>query len=132
MRPKFALPWIHKGVDRVYDTVGSPGTLEATLRVIRPQASIVLVGVATPGRFEWTPLYFKEAHLLGSSGYGQESFEGTRAHAIEHYLALLAAGRIQPSGVLTHRFPLADYKDAFLTARSRGGDNAIKVAFDFR
>ena len=135
MRPKFALPWIHRGVDRVYDTVGSPGTLEATLRVIRPHASIVLVGVATPGRFEWTPLYFKEAMLLGSSGYGEETFEGKRVHAIEHYLALLAAGRIQPIGVLTHRFPLADYKDAFMTARSRGGagsDKPVKVAFDFR
>ena len=90
------------------------------------------VGGRTPGRFEWTPLYFKEAQLLGSSGYGQETFEDRRAHAIEHYLALLAAGRIAPGGVLTHRFPLGDYKDAFLTARSRGGDKAIKVAFDFR
>ena len=132
MRPKFALPWIHQGVDRVYDTVGSPGTLESTLRVIRPRASIVMVGVATPGRFEWTPLYFKEASLLGSSGYGTEALEGRRAHAIEHCLALLGERRVAPTGVLTHRFALADFKDAFLTARARGGAPSIKVAFDFR
>lgn len=132
MRPKFALPWLHRSIDRVYDTVGAPGTLESALRVIRPQASIVLVGVATPGRFEWTPLYFKEALLMGSSGYGLETLDGKRAHAIEHFLALLAAGRLSPRGVVTHRFALDDYKDAFLTARSKGDGAAVKVAFDFR
>lgn len=132
MRPRFAMPWVHHAVDRVFDSVGAPGTLETALRVIRPRGSIVLVGVATPGRFEWTPLYSKEVSILGSSGYGLETFEGKRAHAIEHYLALLEAGRVTPTGVLTHRFPLADYKEAFLTARARGDGAAIKVAFDFR
>lgn len=132
MRPKFALPWVHQAVDRVYDTVGAPGTLETSLRLLKPQGSIVLVGVATPGRFEWTPLYFKEAHLMGSSGYGLETFGGKRQHAIAHFLELLAEKRLDPRGVLTHRFPLGDYKNAFMTARSKGDANAIKVAFDFR
>ncbi len=132
MHPRFGLPWLQRGVDRVYDTVGAPSTLEVALRVIRPRASIVLVGVGTPGRFEWTPLYFKEAALLGSSGYGVETFEGRRAPAIEHVLSLLATKRLEPRGALTHRFALTDFRDAFLTARSGSDGSAVKVAFDFR
>lgn len=129
MRPRFALPWVHGGVHRIYDTVGSPRTLEAALRVLRPRGTVVLVGVSTPARFEWTPLYFKEAVVVGSSGYGVENLEGKTAHAVEHYLSLLDEGRIAPEGVLTHRFGLAGYKDAFLTARSKGSSPAVKVAF---
>jgi threonine dehydrogenase-like Zn-dependent dehydrogenase len=131
LRPRFAMPWLHGGVHRVFDTVGSARTLEMASRVVRPRGAVVLVGVSTPARFEWTPLYFKEAQLLGSSGYGTEDFEGRRAHAIDHYLGLVAGGRIDPASVLTHRFALRDYKNAFLAARSKGADRAVKVAFDF-
>jgi threonine dehydrogenase-like Zn-dependent dehydrogenase len=137
MRPRFALPWVYRAVDRVYDTVGAPSTLESTLRLLRPHGSLVLIGVATPGRFEWTPLYSKEIVLMGSSGYGHETLNGKRAHAIEHYLELLRTRRIDPAGVLTHRFPLDAYKDAFLMARSKSGGEGdavlpVKIAFDFR
>jgi threonine dehydrogenase-like Zn-dependent dehydrogenase len=131
LRPRFALPWIHGGVHRVFDTVGSARTLEAALRVVRPRGTVVLVGVSKPARFEWTPLYFKEAHVAGSSGYGIEVLGGKRAHAIEHYLELSASRRIDPEGVLTHRYPLGGFKDALLTARSGGDSAAVKVAFDF-
>jgi threonine dehydrogenase-like Zn-dependent dehydrogenase len=132
LRPRFALPWIHRGVPRIFDTVGSASTLETSLRVLRPLGTIVLVGVSTPARFEWTPLYFKEARLIGSTGYGTEVVENESAHAVEHYVNLVASRRIDPAGVLTHRFGLRDYKDAFMAARARGRQSAaVKVAFDF-
>ena len=131
MRPRFGLPWTLGGVDRVYDTVGSARTLELAVRVVKPLGTIVLVGVSTPARFEWTPLYFKEANLVGSAGYGLETFEAHRAHAFEHFFELLERGRVAPAGVVTHRFGLDAYKPAFLTARSHGVAEAIKVAFDF-
>lgn len=131
-RSPFAMPWIHHGVARVYDTVGAPITLEAGLRIVRPRGTLVLVGVSTPGRFEWTPLYFKEAAIVGSTGYGVETYLGRSDHAIRHYLDLLATARVRPEGVLTHRLPLDRYRDAFLAARSAGPAAAVKVAFDFR
>ena len=130
-RPQLALPWLQGGVDRVYDTVGAAGTLETAVRVTRPLGTLVLVGVATPARFEWTPLYFKELVVMGASGYGIETLGGQRAHAFEHFFDLLAGGKLDVSGVITHRFPLAEYKDAFLTARSRGSAPAVKVVFEF-
>lgn len=125
------LPWLLGGVARVYDTVGSARTLEAGVRIVRPQGTIVMVGVANPARFEWTPLYFKEVHLVGSSGCSFETIEGKEAHAFAHYLDLVAARRVDPAPMITHRFPLPSYRDAFLTARDKARHRSIKVLFDF-
>jgi threonine dehydrogenase-like Zn-dependent dehydrogenase len=129
-RPFFGLPWIHGGVDRVYDTVGAPGSLEIAVRIVRPRAAIVMVGVAEPARFEWTPLYFKEIALLGSNAYGVEQLEGRRAHGIELFLDLVASGRIAPRGFVTHRYPLERFGEAFMAVYDKRRSGAIKVLFD--
>jgi threonine dehydrogenase-like Zn-dependent dehydrogenase len=120
------------GVDVVYDTVGSPETVEVGLRVLRSRGALVQLGVSSPGRFEWTPWYFKELRLIGSNAFGVEEVEGRRAHALQHYLDLVAAGRVDISAMLTHRFPLAGWRDAFTALADQGASGAVKVAFDFR
>jgi len=130
--PLYGLPWLQSGVHRVYDAVGSSQTLEVGVRIAKPRACIVLVGVAPPKRFEWTPLYFKELSLLGSNAYGLETIEGRRCNCIEIYLDLLAQKRLDVSGLITHLYPLEHYADAFLAARNKRHSRAIKVVFDQR
>ena len=130
--PLFGLPWLQSGVHRIYDTVGSNETLEVGVRITNPRASIVVVGVARPKRFEWTPLYFKELALLGSNAYGLETVEGKRANCIEIYLDLLAHNRLNVDALITHRYPLDHYVDAFLALHDRRRSQAIKVTFDPR
>ena len=55
-----------------------------------------------------------------------------RRHAYEHYFDLVGTGRIDLSGLLTHRFRLDDWREAFTTIVHQGDTGAIKVAFDFR
>lgn len=132
-RPWEGLPCCYPGqIDTLYDTIGSPLTCEVAMRVLREQGALVQMGVSSPGRFEWTPWYFKELRLLGSNAFGRETFEGRTAHAFEHYFSLLQDGRIDVSGILTHRFDLDDWRDAFTTIIGQGDTGAIKVAFDFR
>ena len=132
-RPWDGLPVAYPGqIDVVYDTVGAPQTTEIALRVLREQGTLVQLGVSSPGRFEWTPWYFKELRLIGSNAFGDETFEGVRRHAFEHYFALLRDGRINLDGMLTHRFRLDQWRDAFTTIVRQGDTGAIKVAFDFR
>ena len=119
-------------VDIVYDTVGSPLTVEAAMRVLAYRGTLVQMGVGSPARFEWTPWYFKELRLIGSNAFGFETFEGETKHAIQHYLDLTAAGRIDLTGLLTHRFRLEEWREAFATIVHQGSTGAIKVAFDFR
>jgi threonine dehydrogenase-like Zn-dependent dehydrogenase len=120
------------GVDVVYDTVGAPETVEVALRVLRVRGTIVEMGLSSMGRCEWTPWYFKEARLIGSNAFGVEEVEGVRQHAIAHYLDLVAAGRIDVSAMLTHRFALPEWRAAFQTLIDQGTTGAVKVAFDFR
>jgi len=119
-------------VDVVYDTVGAPSTIELSLRILREQGTFVQLGVSSPARFEWTPWYFKELRLIGSNAFGDETFEGRRQHAFDHFFELLLDGRIDLTGMLTHQFRLSEWRDAFTTIVDQADTGAIKVAFDFR
>ncbi len=132
-RPWLGLPWTHPGgVDVVYDTVASPQTLEVGVRVTRARGRIVLTGVSTPGRFEWSPWYFKELALIGSNAFRVEEVNGVRRHAIEHYLGWAASGKVDVRPLLTHTFRLAAWRQAFATLATQGETGAAKVAFDYR
>ena len=130
-RPLYGMPWLLRGVTAVYDTVGSAETLEVGIRVASPHAPIVITGVGMPARFEWTPLYFKEVRLLGSNAFGLEDFGGVRQHAMEHYLRLVADGTFDPSSLVTHRFSLERYQEAFITVHTKARHRVVKAVFDF-
>jgi threonine dehydrogenase-like Zn-dependent dehydrogenase len=129
-RPWRGLPMLLGGVDVVYDTVSSPETFEVGLRLTKSRGAIVVLGVEPPRRFEWTPLYFKEIAIVGSNGFGIEEYDGRRQHAMEWYFEFLRSGRIDVTPIITHRFPLARYRDAFMTCYAQGDHGAVKVLFD--
>jgi threonine dehydrogenase-like Zn-dependent dehydrogenase len=131
--PWDGLPVAYPGhIDVVYDTVGAVETIEVGVRVLGARGTLVQLGVSSPGRCEWTPWYFKELRLVGSNAFGVEEVDGVRQHAIAHYLDLVAEGRIDLTGMLTHTFRLEQWRDAFTTIVEQGTTGAIKVAFDFR
>ncbi len=130
LRPWLGEPWLVRGAGVIYDTVGSPKSVELALRVAGPRAKVVVSGVEAPRRFEWTPLYFKEISVVGSNAFGVETFEGRRLHAMEVYFELLGRG-LDVTSIISHRFPLAKYRDAFLTLYRKGKTRAVKVLFDF-
>jgi threonine dehydrogenase-like Zn-dependent dehydrogenase len=129
--PWRGLPMLRGGFDVVYDTVTSPGTLEIGVRVTRSRGRIVALGVEPPRRFEWTPLYFKEILLCGSNAFGMETWQGRRQHAMEWYFEWLREGRIDPAPIITHRFALERYREAFLACRDQGKSGAVKVLFEY-
>ncbi|MCP5065365.1 MAG: zinc-binding dehydrogenase [bacterium] len=130
VRPWRGLPVLNGGVDVVYDTVSSPETLEVGLRLVRSRGSIVVLGVEPARRFEWTPLYFKEVCVVGSSGFGVEQWQGRKQHAMNWLFEFAMAERVDPARVLTHRFPLENYKQAFMTCYRQADHGAVKVVFD--
>jgi threonine dehydrogenase-like Zn-dependent dehydrogenase len=130
-RPWRGAPMLNGGVDRIYDSVGSAETLEVGVRVAGPRARIVVTGVATPRRFEWSPLYFKEIAVVGSNAFAIEAWEGRRQHAMQWYFEFLRTRRLDPTPLLTHRFPLARWREAFLACFDQGRSGAVKVLFEF-
>ncbi len=132
-KPMAGLPMAHPGgIDVVYDTVGKPETFEVGVRLLKARGTLVKEGVHGPGRWEWSPLYFKEISWVGSNAFGIEEVEGRRRHGIEHYLELVEDGRVDLSGMLTHTFALDDWREAFLTIANQKDTGAIKVAIDHR
>ncbi len=128
--PLLGLPVAHPGgIDVVYDTIAKPDTFEVGVRLLRERGTLVQTGVSTPGRWEWTPVYFKELTIAGSNAFGVEEVDGVRKHAIAHYLDLTAAGRIDLSGMLTHRFALEQWWDALKVLARQEQSGAVKVAF---
>lgn len=118
------------GIDVVYDTVGKQATFEVGSRVLRARGTIVKAGVHGPTWWEDTPLYFKELALVGSNAFGVEEVDGVRQHGIRHYLDLMSDGRVDLTGMLTHTFPLGDWREAFTTLATQDETGAIKVAFE--
>ncbi|HEX3793400.1 MAG TPA: alcohol dehydrogenase catalytic domain-containing protein [Acidimicrobiales bacterium] len=132
-RVEGSLPMAHPGgIDVVYDTVGTGETAEIGVRLLKARGTMVKSGVHAPERWEWSPLYFKEISWVGSNAFGVEEIDGVRRHGIAHYLHLVADGRINLAGMLTHTFTLDQWREAFTALATQEHSGAIKAAFDFR
>jgi threonine dehydrogenase-like Zn-dependent dehydrogenase len=123
------LPMCHPGfVDVAYDTVGKPDSAAVSARVLATRGTIVKAGVHAPARWEWSPVDFKELRWVGSNAFGIEAVNGIRKHAMEHYLDLVEADRVDLGAMLTHVFSLADWREAFCAIADQENSGAIKVA----
>lgn len=127
--PWQGLPMLNHGLDAIYDTVSSPDTLEVGVRITRSRGAIVLIGVEPPKRFEWTPIYFKEISVVGSNGFGIEEWQGRRQHAMEWYFEFIQNKGFDATPIITHRFAMDDYKQAFMACYDQGKSAAVKVLF---
>jgi threonine dehydrogenase-like Zn-dependent dehydrogenase len=121
--------WLQDGPVVVYDTIGSTETVETSLRLLATGGTLVVSGVEPPKRFEWTPLYFKELHVIGSNGFGIEEVGGVAKHAMEHYFDFIAGG-FDLTPVITHRFPLDRWDEAVLALKNSRRTGAVKVLLE--
>jgi L-iditol 2-dehydrogenase len=117
------------GVDRVFDTVGSTETIEAGLRVLRGGGTFNLLGIGEPKKIDWTPVWFRKIIVRGVYGYQTEEYEGAREHDFDLALRLHAEGRIDIAPLVTHKFPLDEWKQGFEVALNKGPNQAIKITF---
>jgi threonine dehydrogenase-like Zn-dependent dehydrogenase len=121
--------WLQDGPAVVYDTIGSVETVETSLRLLATGGTLVVSGVEPPKRFEWTPLYFKELHVVGSNGFGIEEVGGVAKHAMQHYFDFVLAG-FDLTPVITHRFPLERWDEAVLALKDARRTGAVKVLLE--
>ena len=127
------LPMLHgtRGVRVVYNTVGTAESIAVAIRIAGPRSTVVLSGVDTPARFEWSPHYFKEINLVGSNAFGVEEWRGKRQHAMRHYFDLVREKKVDVTPIITHRFRLEEYREAFRYTHEQGTSGAVKVLFEF-
>lgn len=116
------------GFDVVFDTVGSEASLQDSLRWARARGTVVVFGVnLKPGAIDYTPVWYQEVDLIGAYSYGKEASGKT---SFEITAQLLAENRIPVEGLITHRFPVRDYRAAIRTFLSKNKSKAIKVVLE--
>jgi L-iditol 2-dehydrogenase len=110
--------------DLVIEAAGSPSAVERALSLPRRGGRVVLVGLA--GNDVTAAFGIDDAvnnDLLISA-----SFAYTSA-AFAEVAALLRSGQIRPAPLITHRFPLEDYEEAYQMLRAGSGPRG-KVILD--
>jgi L-iditol 2-dehydrogenase len=120
------------GFDWVYDCVGSSRSVDDSLRVAGPHGQVVMVGCAAEVRgLDLSFVWARELQISGSYVYGKESKVEGAPHTFEIAMKLLQAHpEFGLSRMITHRFPLSDWREAMQVSLARGKHAAIKVIFD--
>lgn len=121
------------GFPLIFDCVGSRQTLHQALRYASARGRIVMLGCAAEIRkLDLTFVWAHEITVRGFVCYGLESWEGGRAHTFQITHDLLVRGGAPVSDMVTHVFPLRQYRSALSTAANRRRSGSIKVLLDPR
>lgn len=143
LKPILGKPVGVGGFDRTFVCIGGARGMDDAMRFTRAGGSIVLLGnSSTMNGLDWTPLWLKELTVRGSLCYGAHAaasgaHAGAHAHAsprvgaFDEAATLIASGRAPIRPLLTHTFPLDEYRHAIDVARDKGGEESVKVAFSF-
>jgi threonine dehydrogenase-like Zn-dependent dehydrogenase len=133
------------GYDVVYDSLGTSASLQNALRWAREGGAVVLLGTRrAPLRVDLTPIWYREVDLLGAWQHGAENApgghgsgtygwgDGGRESTFLVASRLMREQRLTPERLITHRFPLREYRQALATARQRAEHRSLKVLLDMR
>lgn len=117
------------GFDFVFDCVGSESSLAQSLRFASPRGRVVLLGCAGQLRkLDLTFLWARELKVQGFVGYGMEEWDSQRRHTFDVTLERMAADPGALERIVTHVFPLKQYRAALRAAYDHRRSGAVKVA----
>ncbi len=119
------------GFDRIYDCVANPRTTNDALRWVRANGVVVMIGahMAPMPKVDLTPVWYHQVELVGVYAHGMDAWQGQRRHTYDWVYTLFAQGKLPIDGLITHRFPLEDYREAIRVATDKRAARSIKVIF---
>ncbi|MDH5760964.1 MAG: alcohol dehydrogenase catalytic domain-containing protein [Gemmatimonadota bacterium] len=119
------------GFPLIFDCVGSGQTMKQVLRFASPRGRIVMLGCAAEiSKLDLTFVWARELDVKGFVGYGMEDWRGERSHTFRITHDLLLETRAPVADMVTHVFPLGQYRDALSAAHNRRRTGSIKVLLD--
>jgi threonine dehydrogenase-like Zn-dependent dehydrogenase len=123
-----------EGPDILYDSVATETSLDDALHLIRSNGKIVIIGqgYTVTKKIDWSIQTFKEIEIIGTLGYGMEPYRGKTVHCYDLALRFLQKNPDMFKGIVTHTFPIDEYRSAFSCARNKKKTHAIKTAFKYR
>ena len=118
------------GFDRVYDCAGGGKANTLCCRLLRPRGTYMKVGHHMAAvTYDESPVWWQELKIIGVDAHGMEEWQGRRLYTFDLVQEWMRDGIYQTEGFITHRFPLARYKDAFAVAL-KNPPELIKIVLD--
>jgi L-iditol 2-dehydrogenase len=106
-----------RGVDVAFEVAGENQAVETAIAAVKPGGRVILVGIPTQ---DWTAFTASTARRKGLTIKLSRRMKFTYPRAIQ----LVEDGLIDVGSLVTHRYPLTEYEQAFRVAGQREG---IKV-----
>ncbi len=130
-KPMMGADLIMGGFDRIYDTVGSPKTLNTAMRCLRAGGTVSQVGIWHDVKLDLTPLWLKQQTLKGVYGCGYATYKDAWMHMFDIAIDLVQAGKVALDGMITHRFELDNFEEMIEVNLSKEKHRAVKTAVSF-
>ena len=119
------------GFPLIYDCVGRPSSIAQALTYAAARGTVVMLGCAgNVSKLDLTWVWAREIEVHGFVGYGLETYRGERMHTFELALRLMEQSMAPLFKVVTHAFPLDQYRDALKAADDHRTSGAIKVILE--
>lgn len=116
------------GFPLIYDCVGSQESLGQSVRYASPRGRIVVLGCSAQIRkLDLTFLWSRELEIRGFLGYGMEEWDGKKMHTFDITRELLLRKPLPIERMVTHIFPLEQYREGLKAASNRRRSGAMKV-----
>lgn len=108
----------HRGVDVAFEVAGENQAVETAITAVKPGGRVVLVGIPSE---DWTAFTASTARRKGLTIKLSRRMKFTYPRAIQ----LVKDGLVDLRSLVTHRYPLAEFEQAFQAARRREGLKVI-------
>lgn len=116
------------GFRYIVDCVGNADSLMQSLYFAAPRGRVIMLGCAAEvKKVDLTLLWARELDVRGFLGYGRETWRGEERHTFEVTQTLMLEGAPPVEPLVTHVFPLREYRYALSAAANRRRSGAVKV-----
>lgn len=131
IQPVFGEPIVHGGADIIYECVGNQKSLHDALRFSRKGGKVVLLGLASfIENLDMTMLWLNELEIKGSFAYGMDTYNGEKKRTLQIAVDLIEKRKVNLAPLISHHFPLEDYREAIATASNKKKQHTMKVVFE--
>lgn len=119
------------GFPLIFDCVGSGETIKQGLRYASVRGTLVLLGCAAEiPKLDLTFVWANELTVRGFQCYGDEEWRGKIEHTFQITHDMLIETGVPLGEMVTHVFPLGQYRNALSTAANRRKTGSVKVLLD--